>query len=73
MVKTFNTHIVEEKPTNPSKKWSINGCERATQPVPLASTVMGYGRVRMMEICEHNNPVIHQLHEHINIETRRIE
>ncbi len=49
------SNVVEEETTLPSKEGSINGSSGAALKIPLLSAVVRQGRIRMVEISDHDN------------------
>lgn len=51
-------NVVKEVASNPAKERSIDSCESAAKEGPLFIAIVWDGGIRVMKVCEHDNPVI---------------
>jgi hypothetical protein len=54
-------NVVKEEASSPPKKGTVNSGYGATDERPLLVTIVGDGRIRMMKISQHNDPVVREL------------
>jgi hypothetical protein len=54
-------HVMEEESTHPTEKRSINSRYGATQERPFLISIVRDSWVRMLEIRDHDDPVIGEL------------
>jgi hypothetical protein len=53
--------VVEEETTNPAQERAIDSGSSSTKESPLLVAVMRYGRIGVLEVREHDDPVVGQL------------
>lgn len=51
-------NVVEEESTSPTKERSIHSRQSSTEESPLLTSIMGDGRVRVVQVGQHDNPYI---------------
>jgi len=51
-------NVVKEETSSPSKKGTIHSRDGTTEERPLLVTVMGDRGVRVMEVSQHDDPVV---------------
>ena len=54
-------YVMEEESTHPTEKRSINGRYGATQERPFPVSIVRDSRVGMLEVRDHDDPVIGEL------------
>lgn len=54
-------HVVEEEASSPSEKGPINSGDGTSEERPLLVTVVGDSGIGVMEISQHDDPVVRQL------------
>ena len=54
-------NIVQEEPPNPSQERPVNRGYGASEEGPLPVAKVGNGRVGVVQVREHDNPVVRQL------------
>jgi len=59
--------VVQEEATGPAQEWSVNGGEGTTEEGPLLAAVVGHGGVRVVQVCEHDDPVVGQLLDRLKL------
>jgi hypothetical protein len=57
----YPTNVVEEEASDPSHERTVDGCHGSAHERPGLSPVVWDGRVRVMQVCQHDDPVVRQL------------
>jgi hypothetical protein len=50
-------NVVEEEPAHPAKKGPVDGCGSSAKERPFSFPVVRDGGVRVVQECEHDNPI----------------
>ena len=68
---------MQEKASSPSQERPVDRRDGTSEERPLPFTKVGDGRVGVVQICEHHNPVVRQLYvmdkDKLSRTTTRIE
>jgi hypothetical protein len=54
-------NIVQEEAPSPSQEWPVNRGDGASEEGPLPVAKVGDGRVGVVQVREHDNPMVRQL------------
>ncbi len=54
-------NVVQEKTSGPSQERAVNRSNRTSKESPLFVAIVSNSRIRMVQECQHDNPVVGEL------------